>query len=214
MAKLTFLALIILLGLMPRVLVGVENGKESLPTFSYTELDGHFSKTSKFQNPENQENLILWSAERKLRIEDFKAIPVKGKFIALTSSSIAFEASGNSLSKKGTVHIKTYFDCNKSYFKVGADSIETLAHEQIHFDITEVYARIFLKRLNEKTNTYQDFIKKHKAIYKSVFKEMSEKQNQYDSEVYPDPSKQEKWSKWVSKQLLDLSKYSEKVKVY
>ncbi|MCF8427926.1 MAG: hypothetical protein K9I36_14405 [Bacteroidia bacterium] len=214
MRKLTFFALIILLGFSPRVLVGVKNTKESLPSSVNKELFDFHSKTKVFQNPENQDNLIPWSEDRKLRIEDFKAIPKKGKFIALTSSSISFEAHGSKETKKGTVIIKTFFDCDKSYFKVGADSTETLAHEQIHFDITEVYARIFLKKLNEKTSNYQEFIKKHKAIYETVFKEMSAKQNEYDKEVYPDPSKQEKWSNWVSKQLKDLSQYSVKEMVY
>lgn len=117
----------------------------------------------------SDDNLIEWNRTRKLKWEDFKGTPNPASTnAALTNSSITVEFGYN---HKGLTHsIKCRFNKTLSWGRIKNDYI--LNHEQGHFDIAEIHARLLHKALldysfnantvsNDVNRIYQDVINKH-----------------------------------------------------
>jgi len=152
-------------------------------------------------------SLIDWSADKKLSWNDFKAEPEKGySAAALTSTNIKIDFGYYNESLQ--YHIRCRFDKNKSWGRVKNDYI--LSHEQVHFDIAEIYAR----KLNKVLKTYkpnEDHISKDvNKIYENIMHEYYNKQEEYDKETNfsINKIKQEEWLKKVSNELSELKNYS------
>ena len=93
-----------------------------------------------------KDDFILWQENKKLKIQDFKAenndtIKVNRKQFLGAISAIRIEYSSFQRNKNSVPEfsIKTYFDPNESWMLLKNDYV--LQHEQIHFDLTELYAR-------------------------------------------------------------------------
>lgn len=145
-----------------------------------------------------------WSAERRLIWADFKGKPVASmQAAALTYSDISVKASSDD---NGLVQVSVinFFDKNKSWTK-NKTSAELLAHEQLHFDITEVYTRKLREKLNAIANP--DAIRSGKFAKESskIMKEWKECQNNYDNETDHGTvaSKQSEWQKKVATWLIE-----------
>lgn len=172
----------------------------------------HQIKASIFrvENPRPYEKLINWSPERKLTIEDFKASTTDRPFQASTYSRIVYYIKSNSLKGVYQINVRTQFDCFKSYFKPSAADSSVLAHEQLHFDIAEIYARKFFKQLLEKDLNKHDVSNQADKLLYEINTELSKKQDEYDFEVYENPDLQSKWNSWVSSQLKKYAAYEQK----
>jgi hypothetical protein len=161
-------------------------------------------------NPEAFEKEILWNTNRKLKVTDFKG-STKGKpFVAATNAYFGYTTSIKSEENMVIVEVDTYFDCQLSYFKNNKDQSLVLNHEQLHFDITEVYARKFIKRLHHEVKSFKDLVKKVERIGNEVNKELQLKQEAYDTAVYSDLSKQSYWDEWTETALEELDMYNNK----
>lgn len=156
------------------------------------------------------EKLIYWNENRPLRISDFKGSSEKRPFQAATHSGLKVMNPVNVWTGKTRVIVESYFNPELSYFKQSERDSSVLAHEQLHFDITELYARKFRKQLVENCSNQYDYFEKRDSIHKSIELELSLKQDEYDSEVYSERSLQSKWNLWVQKELRELNGYSEK----
>ena len=92
---------------------------------------------------------IYWSEDYKLDWKDFKGEPrFDYKDIsALTSSGIVHYKG----CKDGKINykVRAYFEKQESWVKEEARTEHHLIHEQIHFDITELYARKLRKLLSD-----------------------------------------------------------------
>src|SRR5688572_33473845 len=93
-------------------------------------------------------NLIPWSASRKLTWSDFKGTPdAHSSNAALTSSNINIEFGYDD---KGFQYaIKCNFDKNRTWVRIKTN--EVLTYEQGHFDIEELYAH----KLNKLMKAYR-----------------------------------------------------------
>jgi len=145
--------------------------------------------------------LIYWNDSRPLRKSDFRGSTEKRPFQAATYSGLKIENPVNIWTGKTRVIIKSYFNPKFSYFKSSERDSSVLAHEQLHFDITEIYARKLRKEIVEKCSNQYDLFEKRDAIYKKVELELDLKQDEYDSEVYAERSLQNKWNLWVEREL-------------
>ncbi|MFK8057677.1 MAG: hypothetical protein AB8F78_16240 [Saprospiraceae bacterium] len=160
-------------------------------------------------NAQEFESEITWHEKRKLKIEDFKGSTEKRPFTAATASSFRARYEARPATpNRFKVYIETYFDCYSSYFKrTEADSV-VLAHEQIHFDISELYSRKLLQRIESEISSQKELQAKSEKILTEIGRELHIKQDEYDSEVYADPQKQIEWNNWIDKELLKNAKYS------
>ena len=152
---------------------------------------------------------IYWNANRKLKWEDFKGRADKTtNLLAMTQAGIGYSIAchGGILDLK----IFCYFNVNKSWTKEKIDAEELLRHEQIHFDITELYTRKLRKRISELTDPCGKNIKELDKIYGSNFKECANMQDDYDreSEHSLNDEQQKLWEEKVAGELKELEKFA------
>lgn len=160
-------------------------------------------------NPKEHEREIIWHKNRQLEISDFKGLTDKRPFTAATASSFRINFVGRVASpKKYKLTVETFFDCYSSYFKASESDSDVLNHEQVHFDITELYARKFIERVQKERLDLNQLFEKQEIILNEVWRETQIKQDEYDSEVYADINKQAKWNKWIQEELEKYKNYS------
>jgi FtsZ-binding cell division protein ZapB len=153
-----------------------------------------------------QDNDILpWSDARRLTWDDFKARPDNNSTnAALTSSGIEFKYGYSN--NKFTYTINCMFEKNKSWGKVKTDYI--LAHEQGHFDISEIHARKLNKALKAYSFNMATAAKNISAVYEKLMKEQTDMQNMYDDETNYSRNKQQQ-AAWVEKIKKELGRMKE-----
>ncbi|WP_405292775.1 DUF922 domain-containing protein [Algibacter sp. Ld11] len=158
------------------------------------------------------EPVISWQDDYKLSWLDFKGEPKQNSVaVAETASGIRFGFSFKELNSNivsFTTEVHAYFSTEKSWFHKEKASDYILEHEQLHFDLTELFARKFRKEITELKVSNQ--IKAElKALYKQHVTELGIMQRRYDEET--DHSKnrdmQLKWQSYVKVELNKLSKY-------
>jgi lipopolysaccharide export LptBFGC system permease protein LptF len=152
-------------------------------------------------------NLIPWSASRKLTWSDFKGNPdPHSPNAALTSSNINIEYGYD---EKGFQYsISCNFDKNRSWVRIKNNDV--LAHEQGHFDIAEINARKLNKLMkayhfnaktasNDLSRLYEDAMKQHRL-----------EQTQYDQETDFSRNKprQEEWLAKIEQQLKETAPFA------
>lgn len=150
---------------------------------------------------------IIWQKDSMLTFADFHAKIPKGyagcasTFILLTP----IEQSGNIVFSVQAVFMKS-----KSAITKTSDYI--LKHEQLHFDICELYARKLRQMMAEtdftKVKNIQSEIQK---MYNKVNNEFIKTEDKYDNDTNhgENPAKQKVWDDDIASQMKDLDKYSE-----
>jgi hypothetical protein len=126
-------------------------------------------------------------------------------FIATTNSGMSFTYSYSIRNgrRKITFEVKSYFYPNSSWYLKNDVSPYILKHEQTHFDISELHARILRKRLN--AATFSDKLKPEiEAIYRKVEDERKATQDAFDSESDHSKNKagEAKWEAFIAEQLI------------
>lgn len=123
------------------------------------------------------DKIIPWSASRKLVWEDFMSEPKReGDAVASTSTSLglSYQYKENKL----TYRITCDFSKEKSWGSLKTDYI--LAHEQAHFDITEIHARKLYQALYNYEINPSTVKADVASIYNQIVKEKEEMQRAYD----------------------------------
>ena len=167
-------------------------------------------------------DFILWQENKKLKIQDFKAenkdtIKVNRQQFLGAISAIRIEYSSFQRNKNSVpdFSIKTYFDPNESWMLLKNDYV--LQHEQIHFDLTELYARKMRKSvesLRQKNVTNISIYRKKIQRWNAMKEKAS---NQFDADnqdyyikigqkiLFQKNPKQEAWKKKVDRELFQYS---------
>lgn len=147
-----------------------------------------------------QEDRIFWSSDKKLVWEDFKGVPnIDSAFAAITFSGMSYNFSAEVVNEvvKVSYKVKCYFVPSKSWCKKAfLNDLELLKHEQLHFDITELYTRKFRKELSKMVFT-KNVNSDIRALYTSINEEKIAFQKQYDIETDHSSNKnvQKSWEK-------------------
>lgn len=159
---------------------------------------------------QNSEEKFPWSAEKPLSWEDFRApADETHRYAAATNSGVSY--SWSLRSGMGSTDFKyevlSSFYPDNSWVKPDKKTAYLLAHEQLHFDISELHARKLRKALHEYTitkNVKQDLQK----IYRTIEAERQQMQKKYDLESRHSLQKdaEEKWQKFVKQ---EMEKYKE-----
>lgn len=158
---------------------------------------------------------LPWTKDRKLTWNDFQATPdYNHPYAAITYSGMSYGFSAEIVRGKVAVNytVNSFFVANKSWVKrrYVRDSV-LLEHEQLHFDITELFARKFRKELSEMVFT-KNVKAEIKAIYHKITKEKAKLQELYDVET--DHSKnakaQKMWENKIATQLQKLNSFASK----
>ena len=169
-----------------------------------------------------KDEFILWQENKKLKIQDFKAdnkdtVKVNRQQFLGAISAIRIEYSSFQRNKNSVpdFSIKTYFDPNESWMLLKNDYV--LQHEQIHFDLTELYARKMRKSvesLRQKNVTNISIYRKKIQRWNAMKEKAS---NQFDADnqdyyikigqkiLFQKNPKQEAWKKKVDRELFQYS---------
>lgn len=156
----------------------------------------------------SQTTKILWHENNPLEWEDFKARPdSRSNFHALTASTFGASTSSG---KNNTVFIKitSYFIPERSWVKPGKEKAALLKHEQLHFDLCEVYARQLRQQMKEKDNwSARSFSRDFQKMTKRLLRKYERAQKKYDRKTKHGLKKevQSEWEAEVARQLKALS---------
>ncbi len=155
-----------------------------------------------------KEDPIAWSSTRRLSWADFKATPdPRSGNAALTSSKISFKYSQSGANF--SYQIACEFDKNASWGKVKTPLI--LAHEQGHFDISEIHARKLNRALQQYSINEASLAKDISSIYQKIMEEQNSLQSDYDNETNfsRNPGQQQAWLEKIKKELERLEAYAD-----
>jgi predicted secreted Zn-dependent protease len=163
--------------LLPILFLVVNFSGRPVPAKPEAVVSAHFG----VENPSRNETdkIIPWLSARKLVWNDFMSEPKKeGDAVASTSTSmgLSYQVRDGQLSYR----ISCDFSKEKSWGSLKTDYI--LAHEQAHFDITEIHARKLYEALYYYELDPATFKADIAAIYNRVVKEKEEMQEAYDGQ--------------------------------
>jgi hypothetical protein len=85
-----------------------------------------------------------------------------------------------------------------------------LQHEQLHFDLCELYGRRFRKAISEKKFSLLDYDKELNSLFRQVWDDYRKAQDNYDAETRHGiiTEMQETWRRTVETDLEKLSEFS------
>lgn len=156
---------------------------------------------------------IYWSETKKLTWNDFKGKSNLGK----DSSVVAFANVGMGYSAETTtnpkapvkIKVSVFFDQQKSWKVDYIKGDRVLHHEQLHFDIAELFGRKLRKKIVEKIKNSQDYQTIFVDIYKTNLAEYKSFQNQYDKETNHglNEEKQLFYNNLIAEELKKLNNY-------
>jgi hypothetical protein len=155
---------------------------------------------------------LHWSASRPLVLADFKGRPRPDEtHAALTSATIVAEVA----CKGGqfTGHVQAAFDPTVSWWREPATATpKLLRHEQLHFDITEVYARRLRQKLAAVRVPCAQLGSAFERLAQGVYAEWEKAEQQYDRDTNHGllPVPQAQWETQVQQQLAELAAWADK----
>lgn len=158
----------------------------------------------------SNDKTITWKETYKLTWNDFIGTPNHdSEAVATTASGITFSYSvkeTNGQISSFTVEAIAQFYPDKSWVKPDQADAHVLAHEQLHFDITELHARLFRKQINELTISNK-LPQQLDALHLSINKALSEVQKRYDAacDFSRNKEQQQLWQKDIAQQLKALN---------
>ncbi|WP_243641767.1 DUF922 domain-containing protein [Maribacter algicola] len=148
---------------------------------------------------------ILWSPHGKLEWRDFQGdVPPGSKAAATTASGISYSFSTffENGEMKVNYKVESFFYPTKSWFRPKICNDVTLLHEQLHFDISEVFARKMDSEMSE-TKFTKNIKQEVRLLYKRILTELDAFQRRYDLETdfSRNIEKQKLWQKQISSML-------------
>lgn len=159
------------------------------------------------------EPTITWNLSNRLEWSDFQGAPKPHQdVVAVTASGLSF---GYSTKRYNTGRIDYDFDVTahfypeKSWYVKEHVTNNTLNHERLHFDITELHARKF-RQLVRSTEFSDNINQEMDAINVKINEQLRAMQKKYDAET--DHSrlieKQEEWQHFIVDELVKLKRFA------
>jgi len=163
---------------------------------------------------QDREKELVWSGSATLLSSDFKMRRTaqtkkiktgKNSYSTLEGFiycgiNFSYESNGRQV----RYEVYAYMDPSQSWLR-DSSSVETLEHEQAHFNIAEIYARKLKSDLRSERN-----LKKARKKYADSFKDLQEKQRDFDKDHMSEVGVEKKWILWINQNLEKLNEYSSK----
>jgi hypothetical protein len=134
-------------------------------------------------NPEKGDT-IFWSPSRKMTWADFKgAMPRNTKYSAQIFTNFEYSAPLDLVDGILTVNLqmKVYMLKSASWTSSATLSDYSIAHEQLHFDLTKLIVERF-KQKAKKILTVDNYDSELQLLFIEMYREMNRIQKEYDSE--------------------------------
>ncbi|MBA9077471.1 DUF922 domain-containing protein [Rufibacter quisquiliarum] len=153
-------------------------------------------------------SMIPWSGQKRLTWDDFAGSPAsENQHHALTSTNMEMKVKCEKNQLK--FRVEAVFNPRESWTK-NRKSAALLAHEQLHFDLTELHARMLRKRLAELPNACSRGAADLNRYANEAFTNWHKEQDLYDSQCHHglDKARQQEWVENVAARLLELEQYA------
>ena len=168
-------------------------------------LSASFVILSSFSDPSSTD--IEWAAYRSLSWEDFKGVADENSH---GDASTSIRISAKPYLKRGKIFydVNAFFLPEKSWYKNKSENL--LAHEQLHFDLAELYARKVRYLISDYRKMGVKDHKKYHAAIQQLLNESNRIDQQYDYETLHGSlkAKQASWERTIRLELAILSQYS------
>ena len=159
------------------------------------------------KNPEIDDK-VLWG-DKIIEWSDFVGSPPLGYNTttgAVTTARIEMVKPRQQRFTIPKIEVFCYFIKSKSWTVVKDDY--SLAHERLHFDISELYARKIRKAFDSLNKAEVVDVSKYKDCWNSYLNQVEDFQKTYDTEVYNNKERQLEWGKKIKSELNKLKKYN------
>jgi len=153
-----------------------------------------------------QDKTLTWQQDQKLTWSNYQGdVDPNNDAVALTASGITFSYAINESNKRFVnfeATVESHFYPEKSWYKEALCDSAILAHEQLHFDITELHARKFRSQLAQLVTT-QAIQADLRRLHRNINRDMAKMQNTYDLETNNsmDVEQQAFWANFVTAEL-------------
>lgn len=153
------------------------------------------------------ENKKPWDATQPLQWSDFQGeVDGTSPFTAWTYTGISYTWKVQidpQTAPKFSFTVFGYMDKSKSWLREGRPTEGLLAHEQLHFDINEYFARMLLEALKTSTYSTTNYRDEIKQVYDQIMKVRRETQENYDRQTEHSKNKayQAAWEEHMAKLL-------------
>lgn len=160
----------------------------------------------------SDEGQMAWDEDYRLQWSDFQGSPNDASdAVAITASGLSSSFSARTTATRlvdYSATITAHFYPEKSWFKPNKVDEVVLAHEQLHFDITELHARKLRRDIH--AFSFSLNIKKEMGyLQDKINRELEAMQEQYDSQTnYSiNVETQKKWQIYIREELNKLKNY-------
>lgn len=143
---------------------------------------------------------IEWNQQNRLSFDDFKGEIGVSTAAAVSAVSIKHEIISQSIwTGRIKIKVSAIFDKSSSWVKPEFKHLQLLAHEQGHFDITEIFSRKLQKKVDAEIKSSKDFSEKFQKMYDDLYEEYFQFQTKYevDTDYGRDAESQEKYNKLI-----------------
>jgi hypothetical protein len=156
-------------------------------------------------DPESRD-VLEWNEYRPLTWDDFlgkRAEDAAGD----AGTVVQIKAKPYMVKDQVRYEVAAIFVKNKSW--TDAQTKELLAHEQLHFDIAEVYARKIRQLVAEFSDAGEEDVKDYNRAIQKILHESNEVDIQYDLETLHGAmvNKQAEWTKTIRNELKSLAQF-------
>ncbi len=157
-------------------------------------------------NTSDDPDIIVYSKQRPLTFDDFRATPDDLSFAAAaTYSGTGMSYTAERMNSKTTlkVTIMPTFSKDKSWYKKDKNSPRVLKHEQVHFDITAIKTCELVNSIRSFNFSADNYAKELQNLLKENEKQTGEMQQQYDKETNHGTIllKQQEWANMVAEKI-------------
>lgn len=165
----------------------------------------------KAQNSDSTHNKVYWNQDSTLIWEDFQGIPdTSSQLSAYSTFSLPF---GFTSDGEGEIWVtlKVFLAKKDSWVIKAEENDLLLKHEQVHFDIAELYRRKIIKALKNTSLTKINYMQKINDIINRYWtNEYKSRQNEYDkdSDYSRNIKGQIKWTKLIKKEIQEYDDYT------
>ena len=155
---------------------------------------------------------LSWNEYYRLQWDDFQGEPDKNS-LGDAATAVRIKAKPFIVKKKIHYDVVAIFTRNKSWYR--DTSPELLAHEQLHFDIAELYARKIRRQIAEMKRQGVNDIKTFNTAIHELLLESNLVDAQYDAETLHGAMtrKQAAWSDKIKGELASLKKFGKTKRV-
>lgn len=168
--------------------------------------------TATFSWGQSDSAYLLWSASRKLTVDDFA---IKARQLESTPSvaqfSVDYQLNGfDFLAKNFNKKVRNYFIKTASWIDTSAHVQQSLTYQQTLFDISEIYTRQFRKALKENRKQIAKGTAIAETLNKQIMAAFARRRLDYDRETNfgANAVKQKEWEQQVQKELAALADYA------